>query len=276
MNKKAFYFIIVIIMIAFPAFNIAGNFFAPENEAADVSQGISVIDENAKTDAKQVEKEIRQLRAALQSVGATQPSSSNQSGSSASSKVSEVLRALENDEITYAQVFADVCIVGDSLMETLDAAEILNSDRMVTQVSASLDHFYENLDSIIAMNPAVIISHYGNNLLSDSSYILENFIAEYEDIITQLKSALPDTRIIISGVFPVDESVREYDYHEYIPSYNEQLIKLAQSMKVEYLSSDNIVSQNADYYEPDGIHLRSSFYYDCWLPFVIEEKGIVG
>ena len=95
------------------------------------------------------------------------------------------------------------------------------------------------------------------------------------EIINELKDQLPTTRIIISGIFPVDTSEGYIEEeHAAIPSYNKALEAMCKELKVEYLDSTPVFQTGTNYYEPDGIHTVKAFYDEAWLPFLIENKGI--
>lgn len=189
-------------------------------------------------------------------------------------KVKESLKQIKKGKKTYKKVFRNVVFAGDSLMAGLEAYDILNKKKIVSQVSASLYHLEDNLSAIVKKNPKVLILHYGINMLDTEKIYLNNYINMYSRLIKKLKKELPDTRIIVSLIFPVDRSVAKAARFGRIPKYNKALIKMCRELKVEYLDSSSVLNAHKECYGSDGIHQLRDFYAKHWLKFIMEEKGI--
>lgn len=192
------------------------------------------------------------------------------------SEVKAVLKKLSQGKTTYRKVFKDVYIVGDSLMNGLECYNILNSNRLITQVSASLYHLSDNVKKIIKASPRVLILHYGVNMISTNKNQLNTFISMYTKLIKQIQKGSPDTRIIISGLFPVDTDVARAKRFTKIGTYNKALQNMCGELKIEFLDSSPVLKAHPECYGSDGIHLSKAFYEKYWLRFIITEKGIVG
>ena len=122
----------------------------------------------------------------------------------------------------------------------------------------------------------MLIIHYGINMISGNQQSLDSFIKTYTGHIKTLKKQLPDTRIIISLLFPVKRSVAKAPRFAYVDKYNKALIKMCKALKVEYLDSSSVLKAHPECYGGDGIHLSKVFYAQYWLKFIIKEKGIIG
>ena len=199
-----------------------------------------------------------------------------QYGGSTEEQIQETLQKLENDEISYKQIFADTFVAGDSLVNSLEIYGVLNESMLATQVSASLSHLEDSVPAIISANPQNIILHYGLNVISTQQSQLDSFISDYSELIIRLQESLPDSRIIISGIFPVDTTVETRAQFKKVSDYNKALSAMCRSLGVEFLDSANAFKGNEDYYAYDGMHLSLGFYTDIWLPYIIENKGILG
>ena len=75
----------------------------------------------------------------------------NDSGVATYVEINNVLKKLNEGKTTYRKIFKDVYIVGDSLMNGLECYNILNSNRLITQVSASLYHLSGNVKNGLIM-----------------------------------------------------------------------------------------------------------------------------
>lgn len=200
----------------------------------------------------------------------------NDSGVATSAEIKNVLKKLDEGKTTYRKIFKDVYIVGDSLMNGLECYNILNSNRLITQVSASLYHLSGNIDKIIKASPDTLILHYGVNMISTKGSQLNNFISMYTRLIKQIQKGSPDTRIIISGLFPVDRSIAKAARFSKIGTYNNALKNMCKELKIEYLESAPVLKAHPECYGGDGIHLSKAFYEKYWLRHIIREMGIVG
>ena len=200
----------------------------------------------------------------------------NDKGVPTSAEIKNVLKKLDEGKTTYRKIFKDVYIVGDSLMNGLECYNILNSNRLITQVSASLYHLSGNVKKIIKASPETLILHYGVNMISTNKNQLNNFISMYTKLIKQIQKGSPDTRIIISGLFPVDRGVAKAARFGKIDTYNKALRSMCSELGIEFLDSSSVLKAHPECYGGDGIHLSKVFYEKYWLRFIVKEMGIVG
>lgn len=265
--KKIFIYTVVLALVAVLFYHnaaIAFNFDKEESSYPEINT--QVFAEFADKDAKEIENSIRKAEKIR----------FEQFGGSTQQQIKESLEKLEKGEISLRQIFNDTFIAGDSLMNGLEIYGVLSADKLATQVSASLYHLSDNIERIISANPENLILHYGVNMISTQKAQLESFIASYEELILLVKDSLTETRIIVSGLFPVDTSIATDARFKMIESYNKALNEMCEEIGVEFLDSAKAFEGNSDYYGSDGIHLSSGFYSDVWLPFIIENKGIIG
>ena len=265
MKKLLLIAILIVVLSVYPIFNIMGLSQSTVKQAdTDLSKGNEIINSLSGYDVKQAQKNVQ----------TAENIRNDKFGNYL--KVESVLSNLEKGTTTYRKVFKNVYIVGDSLMDGLEAYGILNSNNLITQVSASLYHLSGNVKKIIRMNPPVLILHYGVNMISVEKKHLSNYINMYTDIVKQLKGALPDTRIIISGIFPVDRDIAKAKRFGMIGEYNKNLKAMCDKLDVEYMDSSSVLKAHPECYGSDGIHLSKAFYEKYWLRFIIKEMGIVG
>ena len=265
MKKILLIAILIVVLSVYPILNIMGLSQNSVGQSdADLSKGNDIIKELAGFDVKEAQKNVQ----------TAEKIRNDRFGNYL--KVESILNSLEKGSTTYRKVFKNVYIVGDSLMDGLEAYGILNTNNLITQVSASLYHLSGNVKKIVRMNPPVLILHYGVNMISSEQRHLSNYINMYTDIISQLKSALPDTRIIISGIFPVDRDIAKAKRFGMIGEYNKNLKDMCQKLDVEYMDSSSVLKAHPECYGSDGIHLSKAFYEKYWLRFIIKEMGIVG
>lgn len=200
--------------------------------------------------------------------------SDKQAESQRQAEKKDILDKLDKGELSYRNLFKNVYIMGDSLMNGLEVYNVLNSNNLITQVSASLYHLSDNTSKIVRMNPEILILHYGLNHVENVSVQPGRFISLYTKILTKIKDKLPDTRIIVSGIFPVDTDKARAKRYERIDDYNEAIKEMCNQLGVEYLDNTPAFSNAKEYYAGDGIHLSGDFYEKCWLRHIVAEKEI--
>ncbi len=264
MKKIVAFSMVCLLLAAYPLYNFIFMKSGYDSVHTDTQQGVSVIDSFSAADVQTAEKNVKiSAKKRAQALGGTKKG------------VAATLKAIDSGKLSYRKLFKDVYIVGDSLMNGLEIYDILNSNNLITQVSASLHHLSDNIDKIVGMNPPVLILHYGVNMIGTTKAHQTSFISNYSKLIKQLKKSLPDTRIIVSGLFPVDTSVAVAPRFKNIAKYNKALKAMCKDLKVEFLDSSPVLKSHPECYGVDGIHLSKTFYSKYWLRFIVKEMGIV-
>lgn len=264
MKKLVAALVVLVLVIAYPI----TNFFILKSKRsdleADTSAGVSALEEYA---AVPVEKADRAVAAAQKKQEEFRRNEAVQG------LIEKQIKLIEKGKLSYRKVFSQVYVAGDSLMEGLEAYGILNSNHIFAKVSASLSHLEFVMPKLISVRPPVLILHYGLNMIGDQQYHVDSFISTYTKDIKKLQKSLPDTRIVVSLLFPVDTSVATANRFRYVSRYNNRLAQMSRELGVEYLDSSSVFKGH-DFYGADGIHLSYSFYYDYWLKFIMREMEI--
>lgn len=231
---------------------------------ANTDEGVAYIEKMAQLDVDEAEgyiKKVEEIRDYIPKTGAE--------------LAKEVLKKLEKGQTTYKKVFKNVYFMGDSLINGLESYEILNKKRVYSKVSASLYHLKDNYKKVIKKEPGTIVLHYGLNSLGYTEEALDGYIKMYSKYIKKIKKALPETRIIVSSIFPVDRKVAKNKLFGRIKVYNKAMKTMCKELGVEYLNNNPLFKEIDYCYGRDGIHLPEFFYRDYWLKYLIEEMEIV-
>lgn len=265
LKKFVFSAVALLLIITYPLCNLAAIGSNKSKPSENTSEGLSVVEafENAS-----VEKADKAVKAAEKK----RTDILNQQ--SANSLIEKQIKQIEKGKLSYRKVFSKVYFAGDSLMNGLEAYNILNSNHLYTQVSASLYHLESVIPKLTSVRPPVLILHYGLNMIGDKQYHVDSFITQYTKEIKTLKKKLPDTRIIVSLLFPVDTSVATAKRFKYVSRYNKRLVEMCKELKVEYLDSSPVFKGHNEFYGADGIHLSASFYSKYWLKYIMREMEI--
>ncbi len=264
MNKlknKIISFLILFVILLFPLINLGKSF----NQNTDINRRkatpTDILRRISQGDVGNASKNIKNAKKELVKYNE-------------SNRISAILESIDKGELSYRSIFKNTFIAGDSLMNSLELYNILNSNNLCTQVSASLYHLSDNIPSIISAHPEILILHYGLNLVDGSSHQPQSFVSFYEKLLAQLKEALPDTRIIVSSIFCVDTSKATAKRFERIEEYNLALKKMCKKNSVEFLDNTPVFKNATEYYAYDGIHLNKAFYENVWLRYIVKEKGV--
>lgn len=267
--------VIIVLMLIYPAANALEIYSSARNSSVKTETDAEILFSLSQGKVENVRQNISQVRNQLDSLKQeNQQDEQSDSNEKQKSQTEIILEQLDNGEITYRNLFKDVCIAGDSLMNGLENYNILNNNNLITQVSASLYHLNDNIGKIADMNPEIIILHYGLNNLENGSYQPAKFIKFYTEIITELKERLPSTRIIVSSIFPVDSTKARASRFKRIDDYNKALEEMCEQLSVEFLDNSTAFADAEGYYASDGIHLSRAFYEDYWLRSIVSEKEI--
>lgn len=264
MKKTIIILIVCALLIGYPLSNFSALISENYIVQADTGEGVSYIEKMAQADISQAEafvKEAEEIR--------------NYIPKSNSERVAEILYKLDNGKTTYKKVLKNVYFMGDSLVNGLESYGILNEKRVYSKVSASLYHLKENYKKIIKKEPQVIVLHYGLNTLGYNDEALDGYIKEYSKYIKKFKKKLPETRIIVSSIFPVDRKIAKDKLFGRIKSYNKAMKKMCKELDVDYLNNNPLFKEIDYCYGRDGIHLPEFFYRDHWLKYLIKEMEIV-
>lgn len=265
MKKVLFSVVALLVIIIYPLCNLIAISSNKARPSEDVSEGLSVVESFGNVSVEKADNAVKAAEK-KRTYALDRPS--------ANAVVEKQIKQIEKGKLSYRKVFSKVYFAGDSLMNGLEAYGILNSNHLFTKVSASLYHLESVIPTLVSIRPPVLILHYGLNMIGDQQYHVDSFINQYTKDIKTLKKKLPDTRIIVSLLFPVDTSVATANRFKYVSRYNNRLIKMCKELKVEYLDSAPVFKGHNEFYGADGIHLSAAFYSKYWLKYIMKEMEI--
>lgn len=165
--------------------------------------------------------------------------------------------------------------VGDSICSGLKVYDILPAKNVVAQGNIAARNIFDFtfivdggeqslLSALVALKPEYIVFSMGMNDVNITSQ--DEFVQNYTDLLTMTESFLPDAKLIVLSITPIDRN-SSFTANENIDSFNEKLSQaLAESEKWLYVdvtpelkNSANALKTN--YSSGDGIHLAPDAYY---------------
>ena len=117
-------------------------------------------------------------------------------------------------------------------------------------------------ESIFELQPSLVVLLGGANNFQEGYDDVETFIIDtYRSILSQIKSRLPDTKVLVQSVYPVSDISfhNRYSYgHGHIESINKKLKELTESLGYNYADVYSVItSGNEEFdkqYSDDGLH----------------------
>lgn len=187
------------------------------------------------------------------------------------------IEAVESGKMTFAEATSNIVFTGDSQIAALRSYRLLDANTVEALVGATADYLEEKFDAVVtkAYGKQALVVHYGINSLSSSAQEREYRISQYRELLLRLKNELPGTRIIVSGVFPVSNTIQfSKPSFGYINNYDFELLKMCMEIDVEYYSNNEYMVAHQEYFSDDGLHLKPSFYSEYWLKDLMMTMGI--
>lgn len=183
----------------------------------------------------------------------------------------EIKKMVQEEKIDYKIIFKGDIFWGDSIVEALSEYEYLNNYSVVAKKGKDVLKAREDIDTIIKLSPERLFILLGmNDLLVFEDLSL--FIDNYKVLIDRVREGSPNTKIYINSILPVMDKVSSKNplfKKERIIEANKRLNELAINEGATFVDIRYIMEENKMLYEPDGIHVKSSFY-PKWLNELIK------
>ncbi|UEL46361.1 GDSL-type esterase/lipase family protein [Terrisporobacter hibernicus] len=232
-------------------------------EEAQVAKGIEIVKELEKKDVSQSEEKINLVQSNLQGVNINQESNDQENNNQENN----------NEKINLIDKFSSSVILGDSRAESIVSYEILDSSPVVAYKGRNLISAQKegDINKAISLAPANLFLTYGLNdveLYGDPS----DFIKEYEKVIKDIQSKLPNTKIYVNSIFKVkDKAISESPSLKNVPQFNTAIINMCNKLGVTYIDGSSIVDESS--YEDDGIHFKPGFN-KRWVEMLVQKANL--
>ncbi len=175
----------------------------------------------------------------------------------------ELLRQIRNDEIDIWTMFKDdYVMMGDSRAVGYWYFDFLPEERCLTGGGDTIRNIETHMDSILALAPKYIFLCYGINDVSIGFWDTpEEYVEEMMLIIDDLEQKLPGVTVVVGSILPARDPAFDLSSKwRDIPDFNIALSEACAENGVIFVSNDEISNQFADWWQPDGIHIRPEFY----------------
>ena len=188
----------------------------------------------------------------------TEPSDPN--GLSAEQR--KLIEQIRNEEVDIWSMFHDYVILGDSRAVGFWYFDFLPEENCLTGGGDTIRNVEMNMDGILALDPKYIFLCYGLNDVSIGYWDNpEEYVAEMMQVIADLNERLPEATVIVSSILPARDPAFELSSKWYnIPDFSAAVGEACREAGVIFVDNDAICEQYADWWQPDGIHVRPEFY----------------
>lgn len=171
---------------------------------------------------------------------------------------------------------ARAMVIGDSTAEGLVAYGALYDANVIWTRGRTIQYMTADLEKAINYQPDHLFLSYGANDLLSWCGNVEGYIGAYEKSISYIRSVLPNTKLYINAILPVDDSAIQRDENfKYESLFNEHLHQFCIDNNITFIDNRNLLNENDGkrVFESDGVHPRP-FYYKLWANNMIELSKI--
>lgn len=168
----------------------------------------------------------------------------------------------------YKEYFKEDLFIGDSITEELKYYKFLYDNNVFSKIGLNTDTLRKLIpDEDFGIEPKNIYLMMG---LNDSVFVKteDKFKERYLAMLDALEAKFPDAKIYLQAIFPVSKALDEKEdarvNNTKINSFNEVIKTIASERGLDYLDFSYLLKENEDYFEPDGMHLKSKFH-KVWL-----------
>ncbi len=176
------------------------------------------------------------------------------------------------DSRSNKEKFSSSVVMGDSIAAGFAEYDVLNSTSVEAKIGAQLADMDAQIEQVKERAPRIVFLAIGMNDVVSASEDADQFRTAYMEFVRKVREAVPNARIFVNSIFPVQESaIQEEPALADIEEYNAVLKEICGDMQIGFIDNTEIVSDG--YYEDDGIHFNSSFY-EVWANHMAEVAAL--
>ena len=172
---------------------------------------------------------------------------------------------------------AEIIFLGDSLTDLCEWSEIFRNDRIKNRgiCGDTTDGILNRITNIVESKPQKIFIMISINDLNQGREI-KTISDNYKQILDIFKSQIPETKIYLQSVLPVNKRFNKAEINEKVVQLNAKLKEFAQEFSVQYIDLFSyFLDKNNELdarYTLDGVHLNGEGYL-LWKQVI--EKDVV-
>lgn len=170
--------------------------------------------------------------------------------------------AILNGDVDIWGEFEDFVILGDSRAVGFYYYDFLETSRVLAGGGDTILRVADHMSEIVALQPKYIFLCYGLNDVSIGIWNTEEaYVEEFRGVLASLREKLPDAVIVVSSILPAQDPAFALSSRWYrIPDFSAAVAELCAQEGVVFVDNTEICETYANYWQPDGIHVRPEFY----------------
>ena len=260
MQRRKLLFIILILVLAVVILVLLARHLGREKpgsttEPLKIASGMLYLDSLESRDPAEVDAMLQEFRA---------------------QKIQEMrdewLRQIEEGEINVWSQFDDYALLGDSRAVGFSYWGFLPEERVLADSGAKLYYLRDHIPDLEKLHPSSVYLCYGlNDVIIGVWPEPADYVADYREILGELREALPDASFYISSILPaIDPAFDEWPDLVRIPEYTQAVKEMCDGIdNCYYVDNQWLFDQYQDLWAPDGIHFAAAFYR-YWAASLIE------
>ena len=232
----------------------------PESAQAALEPGLAFLEAQEQKDPGEVEDILKELR--RQRLIEEQLQKKQEEARQQEAEAQERVQQLLSDSANVWSLFEDYAILGDSRAVGFWYYGYLPESRVLSASGASILTIPDWTPQLVALNPSYVFLCFGLNDLSYNFWPTpEEYAARYESTLQTLQAAVPNARIFVVSILPVQEdAIDDKPLWRSIPEYNEALKKMCEETGFPFVDNDNLSETHPDLWADDDIHFDRAFY----------------
>ena len=238
----------------------------PEKPNVDVSEGIAYLESLEARDPEEIFSSEPASVAPTENTDlpaspTEEPSEGSENGA-LPPEDQALIEKIRNDEVDVWSLFHDYVILGDSRAVGFWYFDFLPEDNCLTGGGDTIKNIDMNMDGILSRNPKYIFLCYGLNDVSIGYWDTpEEYVTEMMADIADLQQRIPGVTVVVSSILPARDPAFELSSKwRNIPDFSAAVGKACREAGVIFVDNDGISEEYADWWQPDGIHVRPEFY----------------
>lgn len=183
------------------------------------------------------------------------------------------MKVRDADELRKTLVDNNAYCLGDSMVEGLHDGAFVNDSSLLYRRGGSVLNSGELFYTAIDLRPSILFITFGINEPSTYQGDIQAFKDRYKELLNLLTDNLPDCRIYIHKMYPLQMDVVEeldQNLYKYFDQYNQAIEEVAEECGVGLIDHTTLIAGHDELYWKDGQHPVSKVYvwflsHDCYV-----------
>lgn len=183
----------------------------------------------------------------------------------------------QSEDFNSKDFFGDAVFLGDSVMDGVSYYGYVPGTQVVSNGNMTTDKAKDYVSSVASANPGKVFIMVGLNDINYGTRDAEDITGYYSDLVSSIKSSVPNTKVYILSVLPVTKAFETKQNNKItqsaVDALNKALSEKAVSMGASYIDVSSAFIDGTGYmgssFTGNGCNIYNEYY-----PFML--NGIAG